>query len=543
MEDTSANQSPEQPRQTYQHLNDEWVENEHLKNVIVSLSSKIVTTTDLEKQITTYSSTLKENDAARAGLRDNLGEASQSAEQRANETHSREVDLNNQVNELKQTENTLNSTIRERDSTIHDREFIISQKDKEIDTLNLKLEDLKEMKSINEKYVDAINDAEKQRVDLQNKFNTCLDDHSAQLKQEHAERQKLIDEKNALNNRLQDSLAEIEDLKKLLTDCRFNCQKKDEKIHELENRLLVLDEIRTQRDKLLIDLKTYQESRDKLHAEIQALKLDFENIRKQDQEHFEQMIKERTDLQEVLKTREIRITELETTILEINSIVNKQRQSLDSIAAECNRLKDVESQLITTNDVNQEYTHDRGVLRQELEKASDFMVDLEEKVHKANSTSLTLLNKVKESEREIDILKDYIYELKSRVAIYIPVREDPIDKKLAEYINNYPDRSKFKIMFMRETSGVYLFGSRRIYVRVEKGKINIRVGGGYLTIDEFLDQYTPVELERIERKTMNTKMAVQRTLVGRELREESPVRSSPVRAKRRSPKKSPKKQL
>ena len=37
-------------------------------------------------------------------------------------------------------------------------------------------------------------------------------------------------------------------------------------------------------------------------------------------------------------------------------------------------------------------------------------------------------------------------------------------------------------------------------MRVDKDKINIRVGGGYLSIDEFLDQYTPGELEKLERK-------------------------------------------
>ena len=30
--------------------------------------------------------------------------------------------------------------------------------------------------------------------------------------------------------------------------------------------------------------------------------------------------------------------------------------------------------------------------------------------------------------------------------------------------------------------------------------IIVRVGGGYLSIDEFLDQYTPAELEKLERK-------------------------------------------
>ena len=77
--------------------------------------------------------------------------------------------------------------------------------------------------------------------------------------------------------------------------------------------------------------------------------------------------------------------------------------------------------------------------------------------------------------------------MKSRIAVYIPVKDDQIDKRLAEYINNYPDRQKLKIMFMRESEGVYEFGSKRVYVRVDKNKINVRVGGGFLSIDEFLD--------------------------------------------------------
>jgi len=137
---------------------------------------------------------------------------------------------------------------------------------------------------------------------------------------------------------------------------------------------------------------------------------------------------------------------------------------------------------------------------------------------------------LKDAEGEIDTLKRYIMDLKQRIAIYIPVKDDPIDKKLAEYINNYPERNKLKIMFMRESEGIYEFGTKKVYVRVDKDKINIRVGGGYLSIDEFLDQYTPVEMEKLERKDplkkFSEKVAIQKTLVGRELRENSPIRDS-----------------
>ncbi len=51
-----------------------------------------------------------------------------------------------------------------------------------------------------------------------------------------------------------------------------------------------------------------------------------------------------------------------------------------------------------------------------------------------------------------------------------------------------------------------------------------------MSIDEFLDQYTPAELEKIERKDplmkFSQKVAVQKTLVGKELRENSPIRGS-----------------
>lgn len=49
-----------------------------------------------------------------------------------------------------------------------------------------------------------------------------------------------------------------------------------------------------------------------------------------------------------------------------------------------------------------------------------------------------------------------------------------------------------------------------------------------MSIDEFLDQYTPAELDKLERKDplkkFSEKIAIQKTLVGKELRETSPIR-------------------
>ena len=124
------------------------------------------------------------------------------------------------------------------------------------------------------------------------------------------------------------------------------------------------------------------------------------------------------------------------------------------------------------------------------------------KLLSANESSIDLLKALKSAEFEIEHLKEYILNMKSRIACYIPVKDDLLDRKLAEYINffnNFPDRHQLKIMFMR-------------LVKCEMGKIAVRVGGGYLSIDEFLDQYTPTEVEKLERtnpvKRFNERVAV-----------------------------------
>ena len=173
---------------------------------------------------------------------------------------------------------------------------------------------------------------------------------------------------------------------------------------------------------------------------------------------------------------------------------------------------DIEEQLRVSREHEQQMFEKKEELQKGLVEAGSYIQELERKYLEVSTTQIELLKSLKAAEFEIETLKQYIIDLKQRIAVYIPVKEDAIDKRLAEYINNYPERSKLKIMFMRETEGVYQFGTKRVAVKVEKNNIKIRVGGGYLSIDEFLDQYTPVELEKLERndplKRFSEKVAI-----------------------------------
>lgn len=59
--------------------------------------------------------------------------------------------------------------------------------------------------------------------------------------------------------------------------------------------------------------------------------------------------------------------------------------------------------------------------------------------------------------------------LQKNQAIYIAKKNDAIDVALADFVNKFPEREKMNILFLRESEGVYQFGQKRVYVKIEKG--------------------------------------------------------------------------
>ena len=58
-------------------------------------------------------------------------------------------------------------------------------------------------------------------------------------------------------------------------------------------------------------------------------------------------------------------------------------------------------------------------------------------------------------------------------------------------------------MFLRESEGVYFFGKKRVYIKIERGSnLMVRIGGGYMSIDDFIQQFTQSEVNKIERSSV-----------------------------------------
>ena len=74
-----------------------------------------------------------------------------------------------------------------------------------------------------------------------------------------------------------------------------------------------------------------------------------------------------------------------------------------------------------------------------------------------------------EKDSELGILREMIGELQKAKPNYTPAKDDPVDQALAEYLNQRPE--SMEINFVREDFGLYLFGSKRVFIKIENGKI------------------------------------------------------------------------
>lgn len=73
---------------------------------------------------------------------------------------------------------------------------------------------------------------------------------------------------------------------------------------------------------------------------------------------------------------------------------------------------------------------------------------------------------------------------------YRPIKGDLVDELIARYIN----QMSCPLPVKRLGDGFYLFGTKKIFAKIMNGKLVIRVGGGFMSIDEFLNSYADFEV-------------------------------------------------
>jgi chromosome segregation ATPase len=256
-----------------------------------------------------------------------------------------------------------------------------------------------------------------------------------------------------------------------------------------------------------------------------------------------QRLKDHTDSQDQiakLKRKNEEFYNLASALQKENQSLKSQNSSLESQVASLQQTIDqMDSNVKELKTELERSEEQRRYQRTENFELNEKIIQIEEECYGSKTIQLDLLEQLKTldgqlhiAQKKIEELLDINQMLENNQAVYIAKKHDKIDNQLAKFINQYPEREKMRILFLRESEGVYQFGQRRVYIKIEKGdQILVRVGGGFMHISEFIDAYTPSEVDKIERKdTMSRfqqKLVAQRISITQSVNrtESSPVAS------------------
>ena len=78
---------------------------------------------------------------------------------------------------------------------------------------------------------------------------------------------------------------------------------------------------------------------------------------------------------------------------------------------------------------------------------------------------------------------------------YKAAKGDKLDQMLADFLN----MADCPIPIRRIGGGFYMFGSKKIFAKIINGKLVIRVGGGYMVIEKFIETYAEDEMAKLQR--------------------------------------------
>jgi hypothetical protein len=77
-----------------------------------------------------------------------------------------------------------------------------------------------------------------------------------------------------------------------------------------------------------------------------------------------------------------------------------------------------------------------------------------------------------EKDMEIIVFQEILTQIQKSMP-YVAVKEDEIDQALANYLNSLP--YQLQVPFLREDSGIYLFGTKRVVIKLDNGQLSSKV--------------------------------------------------------------------
>lgn len=307
---------------------------------------------------------------------------------------------------------------------------------------------------------------------------------------------------NALKNSLKESLSKYDELQESLQRELADLDSENEKLKAaLSGKDSVISSLQDLQDSLMSENSSLKsdlvrqdnelKAMSELESQNKSLKSYSDNLKSQN-EHYNSTIKTLTADNRNLAS-ELNNTK-EKTNMQLQAMNNKLLQQDSNLKLLMNKAKDLENDLGNQQTQNSLLSKRLASANQSMktsyEELSKYQNELFEKQRKTESELEFMANYslkssqdhldqerkmkklgdiISEKDSELNILREMIGELQKPKPSYFPVKDDFVDQALAEYLNSRPE--PMEINFIREDQGTYLFGSKRVFIKIENGKI------------------------------------------------------------------------
>jgi len=475
---------------------------EYLKNTIIAMDFKI----------SEMGSVRQENEKLRAGIQ-NAEESRKLVEQQKvaaiNSVNQENMKLKEQIAILLNRNEELANAYKDvQDENIKIKEITdqtsvnLSKKSNELAEAHLKVSELTEVKFQLKRAYESLSRVEVERGEDQKNYSESLKSLKRALEETRLMLEKVYDEKRSLILQLtNEKLAHQDSRNELLV-----LQRNLENAEAYQN---VITSLEVQRDELLRQLAESRVDRDEVFKLLEKAQTHLSNKIKEYEEKEEEYLTRINELEDIIKEYEAQCSqyarEIDNFKIKISEAALKNSELEQSIIAKRN-VEQEKEQLKTRLE---QAVEDKDMISKGVEALTENHDLMNGRAYELEKSNDELVHVIAAKDEEINNLRDAITELIEQLhnadggPSYVPVKGDAVDAALADYLNTNKEAAKYRVLFIRESEGVYQFGSKKIYIKIEGDKVLIRVGGGYMTIRELLENVAPTEFEKLTKYNKN----------------------------------------
>lgn len=263
--------------------------------------------------------------------------------------------------------------------------------------------------------------------------------------------------------------AQIRDLEAQLSAAQQELAKAQAQTAAIHAQVALSRELQSRIDLLEANNQGLMERNKGLQADLQAFATQAAGFAQEAAATEARLLGDKKRLNEALTRVEAQLETQQTAAAALTRQVSDQKRNIATLEQLCCIKEDLHQLCEDISMQNAQSMQAKDMLTRELDYLAERTLLQSQTVMEEARLIERYAEFCDEKEREAEQLKTQVVHYRDRNPVYTPIKEDVVDQALAEFLN--AREQTLLVNFLREDSSIYLFGTKRIFMKLENGKI------------------------------------------------------------------------